>query len=259
VAIVTEKEVADAERLRQVLKGLDADDLAGFLEWSMRFQLQPDDPLWGAVLATRVAYQAAATSVGAATDLSQEVKQIPRLIYRGATQAANEVAASIASQSDAFVSRLEAGGTKFAQHFYAEAGPLLDQSMAKGKGALDSALSHGALKLEKAEKTLLAELSSAKIEHYIQGAKQQALATFTDEARKAAQAAVRMDLTWSYAVTGVVILVLILVGWIGNYFYLHATDRITPEPIQQYTNGKRYCHQAGQDYVCVLTKAPPES
>jgi hypothetical protein len=87
----------------------------------------------------------------------------------------------------------------------------------------------------------------------------EALATFTDEARQAAQAAVRMDLTWSYAVTGLVMLVLILIGWIGNDIYLHATDRITPEPIQQYTNGQRYCHQAGPDYVCVLTKAPPES
>jgi hypothetical protein len=259
VAIVTEKETADAERLRQILKGLDADDLAGFLEWSMRFQIQPDDPLWGVVLATRVAYQAAATSVGAATDLSREVEQIPRLIYRGAAKAANEVAASISGQSDAFVSRLEAGGTKFAQNFYAEVEPLLDQSMAKGKGALDSALSNGALKLKKAEENLLAELSSAKIEHYIQGAKREALATFTDEARQAAQAAVRMDLTWSYAVTGLVMLALILVGWIGNDIYLHATDRITPEPIQQYTNGQRYCHQSGPDYVCVLTKAPPES
>ena len=28
---------------------------------------------------------------------------------------------------------------------------------------------------------------------------------------------------------------------------------------QQYTNGQRYCHQSGPDYVCVLTKAPPRS
>lgn len=259
MAIVTEKETADAALMRQVLKGLDAEDLAGFLEWSMRFHIRPDDPLWGAVLATRIAYQAAATSVGAASDLSQEVAQIPRLIYRGAAQAADEVAASIAGQSDAFVSRLESGGVKFARNFYAEVEPLLDQSMAKGKGALDTALSHGALKLEKAEKALLAELSTTKLEHYIQGAKREALASFTDEARKAAQAAVRMDLNWSYAVTGVVILALILVGWIGNDIYLHATNRITPEPIQQYTDGHRYCHQSGPDYVCVLTKAPPAS
>jgi hypothetical protein len=67
---------------------------------------------------------------------------------------------------------------------------------------------------------------------------------------------VRADLTWSYAATGAVILALILSGWIANDIYLHATDRITPEPIQQYTNGQRYCHQARPDYVCVLTKAP---
>lgn len=254
---VTQKETANSEPMSQVLKGINADDLGGFIGWSARFRIGPDDPMWGAVLATKISYQAAAVSMEAATDLSAQVTKIPEIIYRGAKRAANEVTASIAGQSDAFVSRLEAGGSKFARNFYAEVEPLLDHSMEKGKGTLEKALQSGSLKLEKAEQTLASRLSGEAIQHYIQGAKQEALATFTDEARRAAQAAVRADLNWSYAATGAVILALILSGWIANDIYLHATDRITPEPIQQYTNGKRYCHQSGQDYVCVLTKAPP--
>jgi hypothetical protein len=256
---VTQKETANSEPMSQVLKGINADDLGGFIGWSTRFRISPDDPMWGAVLGTRVSYQAAAVSMEAATDLSAQVAKIPEVIYRGAKRAANEVASSIAGQSDAFVSRLEAGGGKFARNFYAEVEPLLDQSMEKGKDTLEKALQSGSLKLEKAEQTLASKLSGEAIQRYIQGAKQEALITFTDEARKAAQAAVRADLTWSYAVTGAVILALIATGWIANDIYLHATDRIAPEPIQQYTNGQRYCHQAGPDYVCVLTKAPPES
>ena len=255
--VVTEKKTPNTGPMPQAVKGIDADDLSGFIGWSTHFRIGPDDPLWGAVLATRISYQAATVSMGAATDLSAQVANIPDVIFQGAKRAANEVTASIAGQSDAFVSRLEAGGSKFARNFYAEVEPLLDQSMEKGKGTLEKALLNGSLKLEKAEKALLAELSSNAIQEYIQDAKHEALATFTDEARKAAQAAVRADLTWSYAITGAVILALILTGWIANDIYLHATDRITPEPIQQYTNGQRYCHQAGQDYVCALTKAPP--
>lgn len=256
---VTERKTADREPMSHVLKGIDADDLSGFIGWSTRFRISPDDPIWGVVLATRVSYQAAAVSMGATTDLSAQVAKIPDTIFQGAKRAANEVAASIAGQSDAFVSRLEAGGSKFARNFYAEVEPLLDQSMAKGKSTLEKALVNGSLKLEKAERSLLAELSSNAIQQYILGAKRDVLATFTDEARKAAQAAVRADLTWSYAVTGAVILALMTGGWIANDVYLHATDRITPEPIQQYTDGRRYCHQSGPDYVCVLTKAPEKS
>ena len=255
--VVTEKETPGTEPMPQALKGIDADDLSGFIGWSTRFRINPDDPIWGAVLATRISYQAAAVSMGAATDLSAQVVKIPDIIFQGAKRAANEVTASIAGQSDAFVSRLEAGGSKFARNFYAEVEPLLDQSMKKGGETLEKALVNGGLKLEKAEQTLASKLSGEAIQRYIQGAKQEALVTFTDEARKAAQAAVRADLTWSYAATGAVILVLILTGWIANDIYLHATDRVTPEPIQLYTNGQRYCHQSGQDYVCVLTKAPP--
>ena len=255
----TEKATPGTEPMPQAVKSIDAGDLSGFIGWSTRFRIGPDDPLWGAVLATRISYQAAAVSMGAATDMSAQVAKIPDAIFQGAKRAANEVSASIGGQSDAFVSRLEAGGSKFARNFYAEVEPLLNQSMEKGKGTLEKALLNGSLKLEKAEKSLLAELSSNVIQKYIQGAKHEALATFTDEARKAAQAAVRSDLTWSYAATGMVIFLLVLAGWIGNDVYLHATDQITPEPIQQYTNGKPYCHQSGQDYVCVLTKAPAES
>ena len=254
--VVTEKKTPNTEPMPQAVKGIDADDLSGFIGWSTRFRIGPDDPLWGAVLATRISYQAATVSMGAATDLSAQVAKIPDVIFQGAKRAANEVTASIAGQSDMFVSRLEAGGSKFARNFYAEVEPLLDQSMEKGKGTLERALLNGSLKLEKAEQALASKLSGEAIQRYIQGAKQEALVTFTDEARKAAQAAVRADLTWSYAVTGAVILALILTGWIANDIYLHATDRIAPEPIQQYTNGQRYCHQAGPDYVCVLTKAP---
>ena len=254
---VTQKETANSEPMSQVLKGINADDLGGFIGWSARFRIGPDDPMWGAVLATKISYQAAAVSMEAATDLSAQVAKIPEIIYRGARRAANDVSASIAGQSDAFVSRLEAGGSKFARNFYAEVEPLLDQSMKKGKDTLEKALQSGSLKLEKAEQALASRLSGEAVQHYIQGAKQEALATFTDEARRAAQAAVRADLNWSYAATGAVILALIVTGWTANDIYLHATDRITPEPIQQYTNGKRYCHQAGPDYVCVLTKAPP--
>ena len=256
---VTQKETANSEPMSQVLKGISAEDLGGFLGWSTRFRIGPDDPMWGAVLATKISYQAAAVSMEGATDLSAQVAKIPEIIYRGAKRAANEVSASIAGQSDAFVSRLEAGGSKFARNFYAEVEPLLDQSMKKGGETLEKALQSGSLKLEKAEQALASQLSGEAIQHYIQGAKQEALATFTDEARRAAQAAVRADLNWSYAATGAVILALIVTGWIANDIYLHATDRIAPEPIQQYTNGKRYCHQSGQDYVCVLTKAPSES
>ena len=255
--VVTEKKTPNTEPMPQAVKGIDADDLRGFIGWSTRFRIGPDDPLWGAVLATRISYQAATVSMGAATDLSAQVAKIPDIIFQGAKRAANEVTASIAGQSDAFVSRLEAGGSKFARNFYAEVEPLLDRSMEKGKGTLEKALQSGSLKLEKAEQTLATRLSGEAIQHYIQSAKQEALATFTDEARRAAQAAVRADLNWSYVATGAVILALILTGWIANDIYLHATDRIAPEPIQQYTNGKRYCHQSGQDYVCVLTKAPP--
>ncbi|WP_409408770.1 hypothetical protein AAE485_10290 [Acidithiobacillus ferriphilus] len=257
--VVTEKKTPSTEHMPQTAKGIDADDLRAFIGWSTRFRIGPDDPFWGAVLATRISYQAATVSMGAAADLSSQVAKIPEIIFQGANRAANEVTASIAGQSDAFVSRLEAGGRKFARNFYAEVEPLLDQSMEKGKDTLEKALLNGSLKLEKAEKTLLAELSSNAIQSYIQGAKREVLATFTDEARKAAQAAVRSDLSWSYAVTGMVIFLLVLAGWIGNDVYLHATSQITPEPIQQYTNGKPYCHQSGQDYVCVLTKAPAES
>ena len=253
----TQKETTNTEPMPQALKGISADDLSGFLGWSTRFQIGPDDPMWGAVLATKISYQAAAVSMEAATDLSAQVVKIPDIIFQGAKRAANEVTASIAGQSDAFVSRLEAGGSKFARNFYAEVEPLLDQSMKKGGETLEKALVNGGLKLEKAEQALASKLSEDAIQRYIQGAKQEALATFTDEARKAAQAAVRADLTWSYAVTGAVILALVMVGWIANDAYLHAIDRITPEPIQLYTNGQRYCHQSGQDYVCVLTKAPP--
>ena len=253
----TQKETTNMEPMSQVLKGISAEDLGGFLGWSTRFRIGPDDPMWGAVLATKISYQAAAVSMEAATDLSAQVAKIPEIIYRGARRAANEIATSIAGQSDAFVTRLEAGGGKFARNFYAEVEPLLDQSMKKGGETMEKALVNGGLKLEKAEQALASKLSGEAIQRYIQGAKQEALATFTDEARKAAQAAVRADLTWSYAATGAVILVLILTGWIANDIYLHATDRVTPEPIQRYTNGKRYCHQAGPDYVCVLTKAPP--
>ena len=257
--VVTEKKTPNTEPMPQAVKGIDADDLSGFIGWSTRFRIGPDDPLWGAVLATRISYQAATVSTGAAADLSTRVTKIPDVIFQGAKRAANEVTASIAGQADAFVSRLERGGSKFARNFYAEVEPLLDQSMEKGKDTLERALQSGSLKLEKAEQALAAKLSGDAIQRYIQGAKQEALATFTDEARKAAQTAVRADLTWSYAVTGAVILALILTGWIANDVYLHATDRITPEPIQQYTNGQRYCHQSGPDYVCVLTKAPPGS
>ena len=253
----TQKETTNMEPMSQVLKGISAEDLGGFLGWSTRFRIGPDDPMWGAVLATKISYQAAAVSMEAATDLSAQVAKIPEIIYRGARRAANEVATSIAGQSDAFVTRLEAGGGKFARNFYAEVEPLLDQSMKKGGETMEKALVNGGLKLEKAEQTLASKLSGEAIQRYIQGAKQEALVTFTDEARKAAQAAVRADLTWSYGSTGAVILALILTGWIANDIYLHAIDRITPEPIQQYTNGQRYCHQSGQDYVCVLTKAPP--
>ena len=255
----TQKETTNAEPMPQVLKGISADDLAGFIGWSARFRIGPEDPVWGTVLATKISYQAAAVSMEAATDLSAQVAKIPEVIYRGAKRAANEVSASIAGQSDAFMTRLEAGGGKFARNFYAEVEPLLDRSMEKGKGTLEKALQSGSLKLEKAENARASHLSGEAIQHYIQSAKQEALATFTDEARRAAQAAVRADLNWSYAATGAVILVLILTGWIANDIYLHATDRITPEPIQRYTNGQRYCHQAGPDYVCVLTKAPPGS
>ena len=255
----TQKETTNMEPMSQVLKGISAEDLGGFLGWSTRFRIGPDDPMWGAVLATKISYQAAAVSMEAATDLSAQVAKIPEIIYRGARRAANEVATSIAGQSDAFVTRLEAGGGKFARNFYAEVEPLLDQSMKKGGETMEKALVNGGLKLEKAEQALASKLSGEAIQRYIQGAKQEALVTFTDEARKAAQAAVRADLTWSYAATGAVILVLIVTGWIANDIYLHATDRIAPEPIQQYTNGQRYCHQSGQDYVCVLTKAPSES
>ena len=255
----SQKETTNTEPMSQALKGISAEDLGGFLGWSTRFRIGPDDPMWGAVLATKISYQAAAVSMEAATDLSAQVAKIPEIIYRGARRAANEVATSIAGQSDAFVTRLEAGGGKFARNFYAEVEPLLDQSMKKGGETMEKALVNGGLKLEKAEQALASKLSGEAIQRYIQGAKQEALATFTDEARKAAQAAVRADLTWSYAATGAVILVLILTGWIANDIYLHATDRITPEPIQRYTNGQRYCHQAGPDYVCVLTKAPPGS
>ncbi|MGK9450880.1 hypothetical protein ACSSZE_06375 [Acidithiobacillus caldus] len=255
----TQKETTNTEPMSQVLKGISAEDLGGFLGWSTRFRIGPDDPMWGAVLATKISYQAARVSMDAATDLSAQVAKIPEVIYRGARRAANEVATSIAGQSDAFVTRLEAGGGKFARNFYAEVEPLLDQSMEKGGETLGKALQSGSLKLEKAEQALASQLSGEAVQRYIQGAKQEALATFTDEARKAAQAAVRADLTWSYAATGAVILVLILTGWIANDIYLHATDRITPEPIQRYTNGQRYCHQAGPDYVCVLTEAPPGS
>ncbi len=255
----TQKETTNTEPMSQVLKGISAEDLGGFLGWSTRFRIGPDDPMWGAVLATKISYQAAAVSMEAATDLSTQVAKIPEVIYRGAKRAANEVSASIAGQSDAFMTRLEAGGGKFARNFYAEVEPLFDQSMEKGKGTLEKALQSGSLKLEKAEQTLATRLSGEAIQHYIQSAKQEALATFTDEARRAAQAAVRADLNWSYVATEAVILALILTGWIANDIYLHATDRIAPEPIQQYTNGKRYCHQSGQDYVCVLTKAPPAS
>ena len=256
---LTQKETANSEPMSQVLKGINADDLAGFIGWSTRFRIGPEDPVWGTVLATKISYQAAAVSMEAATDLSAQVAKIPEVIYRGAKQAANEVSKSIAGQSDAFVSRLEAGGSKFARNFYAEVEPLLDRSMEKGKGTLEKALQSGSLKLEKAEQALASRLSGEAVQHYIQGAKQEALATFTDEARRAAQAAVRADLNWSYAATGMVIVLLILAGWIANDIYLHATDRITPEPIQQYNNGQRYCHQSGPDYVCVLTKAPPRS
>ncbi|UTV79763.1 hypothetical protein MQE22_06890 [Acidithiobacillus sp. YTS05] len=259
MTVVTEKKTPNTEPMPQAVKGIDADDLSGFIGWSTRFRIGPDDPLWGTVLATRISYQAATVSMAAAADLSVQVAKIPDIIFQGANRAANEVTASIAGQSDAFASRLEAGGRKFARNFYAEVEPLLDQSMDKGKGTLEKALQSGSLKLEKAEQALASKLSGEAIQRYIQGAKQEALANFTDEARKAAQAAVRADLTWSYAVTGAVILVLILTGWIANDVYLHATDRIAPEPIQQYTNGQRYCHQAGPDYVCVLTKAPPRS
>ncbi|XTI72477.1 hypothetical protein ACQAYK_12500 [Acidithiobacillus sp. AC3] len=255
--VIPEKETPSSKPTVQALKGIDANDLSGFIDWSARFRIGPEDPMWGAVLATRLSYQAAAASMEAATDLSAHVDKIPEVIYQGARQAANEVATSIAGQSNAFVARLEAGGGKFARNFYAEVQPLLNQSMEKGRGTLEKALLDGSLKLEKAEKALLAELSSNTIGQYIQGAKQDALATFTEEAKKAAQAAVRTDLAWSYAVSGTVILVLMMGGWIANDVYLHATDRITPEPIQRYTNGQRYCHQAGPDYVCVLTKAPP--
>jgi hypothetical protein len=254
---VTQKETANSEPMSQVLKGINADDLGGFIGWSARFRIGPDDPMWGAVLATKISYQAAAVSMEAATDLSAQVAKIPEVIYRGAKRAANEVSASIAGQSDAFMTRLEAGGGKFARNFYAEVEPLLDQSMKKGGETLGKALQSGSLKLEKAEQALASQLSGEAVQRYIQGAKQEALATFTDEARRAAQAAVRADLNWSYVATGAVILALILTGWIANDIYLHATDWIAPEPIQQYTNGKRYCHQSGQDYVCVLTKAPP--
>ena len=254
---VNKKETANTEPMPQVLKGIDANDLIGFIGWSTRFRIGPDDPMWGAVLATKLSYQAAAVSMEAATDLSAQVAKIPEVIFQGARRAANDVASSIAGQSDAFVSRLEAGGSKFARNFYAEVEPLLDQSMNKGGETLEKALVNGGLKLEKAEQALVSKLSGDAIQRYIQGAKQEALATFTDEARKAAQAAVRADLTWSYAVTGAVILALMTSGWIANDMYLHATDRITPEPIQQYTNGQRYCHQSGPDYVCVLSKAPP--
>ncbi|MDA8306666.1 MAG: hypothetical protein M0Z81_07555 [Deltaproteobacteria bacterium] len=253
---LTEKETPNTEPMPQALKGIDAEDLSGFMAWSTRFRVSPDDPIWGAVLATRISYKAAAVSMGAATDLTAQVAKIPEVIFQGAKRAANEVTASITKQSDGFVSRLEAGGVKFARNFHEEVEPLLDQSMEKGKSILERALLSGSQKLEKAEKALSAELSSEAIRQYIQGAKTEALATFTNEARNAAQAAVRTDLTWSYAVTGAIILALVLFGWIGNDVYLHATDQITPEPIQQYTNGERYCHQSGQDYVCVLTKAP---
>lgn len=257
--VVTEKKTPSTEPMLQAVKGIDADDLSAFIGWSSHFRIGPDDPFWGAVLATRISYQAATVSMVAAADLSAQVAKIPDIIFQGANRAANEVTASIAGQSDAFVSRLEAGGRKFARNFYAEVDPLLDQSMERGKGTLEKALQNGSLKLEKAEQALASKLSGDAIQRYIQGAKQEALATFTDEARKAAQAAVRADLTWSYAATGVVILALFLTGWIANDIYLHATERIAPEPIQQYTNGQRYCHQAGPDYVCVLTKAPPRS
>lgn len=257
--IVTEKETATTEPMPQALKGIDAEDLSGFMAWSTRFRVSPEDPIWGSVLATRISYQAAAVSMGAATDLTSQVAKIPEVIFQGAKRAANEVTASITKQSDGFVSRLEAGGVKFAKNFYEEVEPLLDQSMEKGKFTLEGALLRGSQKLEKAEKALSAELSSDAIRQYIQGAKTEALATFTSEARKAAQAAVRADLTWSYAATGAVILALVLFGWIGNDVYLHATDQITPEPIQQYTNGEPYCHQSGQEYVCVLAKSPKES
>ena len=257
--VVTEKKTPNPEPMPQAVKGIEADDLSAFIGWSTRFRIGPEDPFWGAVLATRISYQAATVSMGAAADLSAQVVKIPDIIFQGANRAANEVSASIAGQSDAFVSRLEVGGRKFARNFYAEVEPLLDQSMEKGKGTLENALQSGSLRLEKAEQALASKLSGEAIQRCIQGAKQEALATFTDEARRAAQAAVRADLNWSYAATGAVILALIVTGWITNDIYLHATDRIAPEPIQQYTDGKRYCHQSGQDYVCVLTKAPSVS
>ena len=153
----TQKETTNTEPMSQVLKGISAEDLGGFLGWSTRFRIGPDDPMWGAVLATKISYQAAAVSLQAATDLSAQVAKIPEVIYRGAKRAANEVTASIAGQSDAFVSRLEAGGSKFARNFYAEVEPLLDQSMKKGGETLGKALQSGSLKLEKAEQALASQ------------------------------------------------------------------------------------------------------
>ena len=81
--VVTDKKTPNTEPMPQAVKGIDADDLRGFIGWSTRFRIGPDDPLWGAVLATRISYQAATVSMGAATDLSAQVAKIPDIIFQG--------------------------------------------------------------------------------------------------------------------------------------------------------------------------------
>ena len=183
---------------------------------AVKYQVDPSDPAWLLVQAVTDVEAIMSRSQESARAIESGIGKIPDVIFKSAQRAADDVAASIQGQSDQFVSRLEAGGTKFAENFLKKAQPNLDTSMEKGRKALESALERGGTKLDQASAQLLVALSSEAIQQYIQGRKQEALYTFTEEARRAARAAFTADFNWSITGLAAVIFLLITAGWVAN-------------------------------------------
>lgn len=178
-----------------------------FVKWTQSYRIGQDDPFFGNVLATRVAFQSAAACGHAAAAIQEELKSLPGTIQNAVILGAGDIKGEVKQAFDTNVETLKtniAGGIKGGAKISIDALSSVNEKFTKAIAEFDS------------------KIDKAIIQH-----KDQVLAEWvqsgSEDLNKMIRAEIKQTKTISFGILFFIVWVVFFVGFIvGMYLSHHA-------------------------------------
>lgn len=219
--------------MSMALDALQTEELKQFAKWTATYKIGPDDPFFGSVLATKIAFGSAAAAGKAAEQVASGVEKIPDQIYNGAIKAGDEIRGQIGHEM---------------KERTIDAGRLLVAAIDRASNQTSARIKEAAEGFEKNFDKAVSRKTESGVDLFARAAAQ--------AAGQAARSAAASRFFWSLSGVAFLIALFALIGAGGCWEYLSLTHRITPTPIALQAGGKLDCGQAEiggqQARVCAL-------